>query len=83
MGLHTSDWRQIQAPNMVWSNTYFGDRSCKHYNLVELANALHELIDARSFDDIYIMVLALNLYRYRKIGLIQYLRTLEYVKLRR
>lgn len=62
--------RQNQTPDMISRKTYFGDRSCKYHNLIELANALHELIDAWSFDDIYIMILALNLHRYRKIGLI-------------
>ena len=68
---------RTKAPHIISRITYFGHRSCKHHDLVELANALHELIDARSFDDIYIMILALNLHRDREVGLIQYLRTLE------
>jgi hypothetical protein len=51
--------------------TYLRDGSCKDHNLVQLADALHELINARPLDHIDIVVLSLDLYRYGEIGLSQ------------
>ena len=60
-----------------WRSAYLGHRRCEDHNLVELANSLHELVDAWPLDDIDIMVIALNLYRYREVGLVKDLRTVS------
>lgn len=51
--------------------TILGHRRCEDHNLVELANSLHELVDAWPLDDIDIMVVALDFYRYREVGLVK------------
>lgn len=53
--------------------TNLGDRSCEYNNFVQLSNPLHELVNPRSFDDIDIVIVALDLYRDGEIGLMQYL----------
>ena len=56
--------------------THLGDRSSKNDDFVELTDPLHELINARSFDNVDVVILTLNLDRYRKIGLVEYLGNL-------
>lgn len=51
--------------------TYFRNGGGKNNDLIELAYPLHELVDARSFYDIYIMIIALNFYWYRKVRLVE------------
>ena len=51
--------------------TYLGYRRREDHHLVELANSLHELVDARPLDDIDIMVVALDLHRYCEVGLVK------------
>ena len=53
------------------SPTYLGNRGCEHDHLIELPNALHKLINTRSLDDIYVVVLTFDLYWYCKIGLVK------------
>ena len=61
--------RYIRDPHS--QSSYLGNRSCKYHNLVKLANTLHELIHSRSFNDINIVILALDLYGYGEIGLMK------------
>ena len=49
--------------------TDLGDRGGENYNLVELANPLHELVDTRSFDNVNVVVLSFYLNRNRKVCL--------------
>lgn len=49
----------------------FRDRCSENDNLVELADSLQECIDARSFYDVDIVVLALNLDWYREVRLMK------------
>jgi hypothetical protein len=56
---------------------YLRNRGGKHNNLVELANPFHELIDAGPFDDIDIMIIALNLDGYCEVGLVKDLETVS------
>lgn len=51
--------------------THLRDRRCEHYNLVQLANSLHELIDAWSLYHIDVVVVTLNLDRDGEVGLMQ------------
>lgn len=51
--------------------TYLRYRCCKYNYFVKLTDALHELVDSWSFNDIDIMVLALNLDRDRKVRLMK------------
>jgi hypothetical protein len=51
--------------------TYLGDRCREDDNFIQLAYPLHKLVDARSFDDIYVVVLALNLDWDSEVGLMQ------------
>ena len=53
---------------------YLGDRCCEDDDLIEFANALHELIDTRPFDDINIVILALDLHWNREVGLVEDLK---------
>lgn len=48
--------------------------SCEDNNLVKLAHTLHELIYAGSFDDVDIVELAFDFYRYSKICLMKDLK---------
>ena len=50
-------------------NADLGYRGCKNNNLVELPNALHELIDARPFDHINVVILTFDLHGYGEIRL--------------
>ena len=52
---------------------YLGDGGCKDYDLVQLTHSLHELVHARSLDDIYIVVVTLNLHWYCEVCLVKYL----------
>jgi hypothetical protein len=58
---------------------YLRDGSCKDHNLVQLADPLHKLINARPLDHIDIVVLSLDLYRYGEIGLGQNLYSVRCV----
>jgi hypothetical protein len=53
------------------SKTYLGDGSCKDHNLIELANSLHELVDAGSLDHVHIVVVTLNFDGNREVGLME------------
>lgn len=53
--------------------TYLGNRCGKHYDLVQLANPLHKLVDAWTLDHVHIVILALDFNRNCKVGLVQYL----------
>lgn len=53
--------------------TYFRNRRGEHNDLVQLADPLHKLVDAGTLDNVYIVVLALDLDRDGEIGLVQYL----------
>lgn len=44
---------------------------CKHNNLVQFANSLHERIDPGSLDHIHIVVLTLNLDWNGEVGLVK------------
>jgi hypothetical protein len=61
-----------------WRSAYLGHRRCEDHNLVELADSLHELVDAWPLDDIDIMVVALDFYRYREVGLVKDLGQLAF-----
>lgn len=58
-------------------SAYLGDRGGKDHHLIQLTNALHELVDAGPLDDIDIMVLSLDLYGDSEVGLMQYLEKSE------
>jgi hypothetical protein len=47
-------------------------------NFIQLPDALHELVNARSLNDVDVVVVALDLHGYREIGLVKYL---QYVSL--
>lgn len=49
--------------------TCLGDGSGEDHNLVQLADPLHELVNARSLDHIDIVILSLDLNRYGEVGL--------------
>ena len=51
------------------------DRGCKHYDLIELAHSLHELIDTRPLDNINVVILPFNLHWNREISLMEYLQS--------
>jgi hypothetical protein len=51
--------------------TNLGDTGSKHYHFIKFTNSLHELINARSFYDVDIVILTLNLHGYRKVCLMQ------------
>jgi len=55
----------------VVGENYFRDRRSKDYNFVQFAHAFHELVDAGSFDHIYIMILTLYFHRYCEVGLVE------------
>jgi hypothetical protein len=50
---------------------YLRDRRCEDNHFVEFANPLHELINARALDHIYVVVVTLNLDWYREICLVE------------
>jgi hypothetical protein len=60
-------------------NEYLRNRSSEHYNLIELANTLHELVHTRPLYDINIMERTLNLDRYGKVGLMENLNSLAWI----
>lgn len=60
-------------------NKYLRNRSSEHYNLIELADTLHELVHTRPFDDINIVECTLNLDRYGKVGLMEDLNLLAWI----
>jgi hypothetical protein len=51
--------------------TNLGNRCSKDNNFIKLADALHELINTGTLDDIYIMILTLNLNWNGEIGLVE------------
>ena len=63
----------LKRSNEKGSEAYLGDRSSKHNHFIELTNSLHELIHAWSLDHINVVKLALDLDRYREVGLVEYL----------
>lgn len=50
---------------------HLGYRSGEYHNLIQFANTLHKLIDARPLDYVHVMVLSLNFYRYCEVGLME------------
>lgn len=52
-------------------STDLGDGRREDNNFVQLAHPLHELIDARSLDNVNVVEITLNLYGNRKIGLMK------------
>jgi hypothetical protein len=50
---------------------YLSHRCGENDNLIKLAYSLHELVHAWPLDDIYIVVISLDLYRYREICLMK------------
>jgi hypothetical protein len=56
------------SPRKRWL-TYLRNGRGKNHNLVQLADPLHELIHTWSLDDVYIVVLSLNLDGDSKVGL--------------
>jgi hypothetical protein len=54
-----------------WAKTYFGDGCGEHDNFIQLAHPLHELIDTRTLDNVYVVVLAFNLDRNGEVGLMK------------
>ena len=59
------------SPHRLFEDrAYLGNRRCKHNNFIQFTHSLHESIYTRPLDDIDIMVLALNLDRNRKVGLV-------------
>lgn len=57
----------------------FGDGGCEDHDLVQLADSFHEGVDARSFDDVDVMVLAFNLDWYREVCLVEDLDGGQYI----
>ena len=53
---------------------YLGHRGSEDDHFVQLPHALHELIHARSFDDVDIVILTLNLHGNGEVGLMKNLR---------
>ena len=51
--------------------SYLGNGRSEHNDFIKLSNSFHELIHAWSFYDIDIVVVTLNLNRYRKVGLME------------
>ena len=47
----------------------FTNRSCKNNNLVKFSHSTHKLIDARSLDNVNVVVLRVNLHGDYKVGL--------------
>lgn len=60
-----------ELPEQNNAATYFGNRCCKNHHFVQFAHTLHELVNARSLDDIDIVVLAFNFHRNREVCLVQ------------
>ena len=58
---------------MYMSNrwTYLGDGCSEDNDFVQLAHSLHEFVDSRSLNDIYIMIIAFNFDRYSEIRLVE------------
>jgi len=56
---------------MPWleSFAYLRDGGGEDNDFIQLADTLHELVDAGSLDDIHIVVLAFNLNRDSEVGL--------------
>jgi hypothetical protein len=50
---------------------YLGDGCSEYNNFVQLADALHELVDAWSLDDVYVVVLAFNFNGNGEVSLVQ------------
>lgn len=49
------------------STTHFGDGGGKNDDLIQLPDPFHKLVDARSFDDVNVVVLALDFNRYGEV----------------
>ena len=55
-------------------------RRCENHDLIQFADAFHEGVNSWSLDHIHIVILAFNLDRNGKVGLVQNLEAeLEYV----
>jgi hypothetical protein len=61
--------------------TYFGNGGSEHNNLIEFAHTLHELVHARPFDHIDIVVLTFNFDWYGKVSLSEYLGARQHLYL--
>ena len=57
--------------------TYLGYRRRKDNNLIKLAHPLHKLVNTRTFYNVYIVVIALDLDGYREVGLVENLKNRE------
>lgn len=57
--------------------TVLGYGSRKHHHFVQFPNPLQELINTRSFYDIDVVILSLDLDGNREVGLVEYLRTIK------
>jgi hypothetical protein len=52
-------------------STYLGHGRSEDDDFVEFANPLHELVHARTLDDIDVVIVALDLHGYCEIGLVE------------
>ena len=78
-----SSWSNKGSPYceslvLVWAQLYpaltdLRNRGSENDNFIKFSNSLHELIDTGSFNDIDIVIVALDLNRYCEICLMQYL----------
>jgi hypothetical protein len=64
---------RVFAP-CIAGQTYLGYRSGKDNYLIQFTNPLHKLIDSWAFDDIYVVVLALNFHRNGEVSLVENLK---------
>ena len=53
--------------------TDLGNRCSEDNDFIEFTNTLHELINTRTFDNIDIMILTLDLNWYGEVSLVKYL----------
>lgn len=57
-----------QSPKFnMWAKTYLGQTSSEHDNLIYLCHFCQKVVDTRSLDDINVVHLRFNLYRYNII----------------
>lgn len=57
--------------------TYLGYRRCKDNYFVQFTHPFHELIHARTLDNVHVMIVALNFNRNGKISLVEYLQIIS------
>lgn len=74
MGRHTVKtlaWITSEQASSARDYAHLRDRRREYDNLVELTDSLHELIDTRALDDIYIVIVPFDLNRYCEICLVK------------